>query len=48
MKNIKIIKIVSACLSLAGAAISVVSSMLGDKILDDKIENKVINILNKK
>lgn len=46
MKNIKIIKVVSVCLSIAGAVISLAASALSDKMLDHKIEEKVTKALN--
>ena len=47
MKNIKVVKIISVCLTLAGAAIGLASNFLGDKLLDNKIETKVSEALSK-
>ena len=45
--NIKAIKIISSILTVAGAAISLASSALGDKLLDNKIESKIAEALTK-
>lgn len=46
--SIKVVKIISACLSLAGVAISLASNALGEKLLDNKIETKISEALTKK
>ena len=46
--KMKGIKIISACLTLAGVAINLASNALGDKMLDNKIETKVSEALTKK
>ena len=45
--GIKTIKIVSTCLTLVGVVINLATSALGDKLLDNKIESKVLEALNK-
>ena len=46
--KIKVVKIISACLTVAGVAINLASSALSDKLLDNKIETKVSEALTKK
>ena len=46
--NIKVVKIVSMGLAVAGAVINVVANALGDRLLDDKIETKIAEALTKK
>ena len=46
--SIKAVKIISTCLSLAGVVINLATSALGDKLLDNKIETKVSEVLTKK
>ena len=46
--SIKVVKIVSMCLAVAGAGINLVASALGDKLLDNKIETKIAEALTKK
>lgn len=46
--SIKSIKIISACLSLAGIVINLTTNALGDKMLDNKIESKISDALSKK
>lgn len=48
MKNIKVVKIISACLTVAGVAINLATNALGDKMLDNKIETKISEALTKK
>lgn len=45
--NIKVIKIISTCLTIAGSVISVATGLLSDKILDDKIQTKISEALTK-
>lgn len=45
--NIKIIKIISSILAVAGVAINLASSVIGDKLLDDKINTKISEALKK-
>lgn len=45
--NIKTIKIISSVLTIVGVGISLVSNVLSDKLLDNKIECKVSEALNK-
>ena len=46
--NIKTVKIVSSILTVAGVAINLATNVLGDKLLDNKIETKVSEALTKK
>lgn len=46
--NIKAVKIISSILTVAGVIINLASSALGDKLLDSKIETKVMEVLNDK
>lgn len=45
--NIKVVKIISTCLTLAGVVINLASSAMGEKLLDNKIETKVSEALTK-
>lgn len=45
--NIKTIKIISSILTIAGVGISLISNVLSDKLLDNKIECKVSEALTK-
>ena len=45
--SIKLIKIISSCLTVAGVVINLATSALGDKLLDNKIETKVSEALSK-
>lgn len=45
--SIKVVKIVSACLAVAGAGISLAANAVSDKLLDDKINTKVTEALSK-
>ena len=45
--SIKVIKIISSVLTVAGLAINLASSALSDKLLDNKIETKVSEALTK-
>ena len=45
--SIKGIKIISSCLALAGVAVSLATNALSDKLLDNKIETKISEALNK-
>ena len=46
--SIKVIKIVSSCLSLVGVIVNLAASALGDKLLDNKIETKIAEALTNK
>ena len=46
--SIKVVKIVSTILTVAGAGIGLVSNALSDKLLDNKIETKIAEALAKK
>ena len=46
--SIKVVKIVSMCLAVAGAGINLVANALGDRLLDNKIETKIAEALAKK
>ena len=46
--NIKAVKIISSVLTLAGVAISLATNVLGEKLLDNKIETKISEALTKK
>lgn len=46
--NIKAVKIISSCLALAGVAIGLVTNVMNDKLLDNKIETKVSEALAKR
>ena len=48
MKNIKVVKIISACLTVAGVVINLATNAIGDRLLDNKIETKVSEALTKK
>ena len=45
--NMKFVKIISSCLTVAGVVISLATNALSDKILNDKIENKISEALTK-
>ena len=45
--NIKAVKIISSILTIAGVAINLTTNALGEKLLDNKIEAKVSEALNK-
>ena len=45
--DIKVVKIVSTCLAVAGAGISLAANVVSDKLLDDKIATKVAEELSK-
>ncbi len=45
--NIKVIKVIGMVASIAGAALSLVSSWSSDKLLDHKIGEKVEELLDK-
>lgn len=46
--NIKVVKIVSMVLAVAGAGINLAANAIGDKLLDDKINTKIAEALSKK
>ena len=46
--NIKAVKIISSVLTLAGVAISLATNVLGEKLLDNKIETKIAEALTNK
>ena len=46
--NIKVVKIISMCLAVAGAGINLAASAMGDKLLDNKIDTKIAEALAKK
>ena len=46
--SIKVVKIISVCLTVVGAAINLASNAFGDKLLDNKIETKISEALTKK
>lgn len=45
--SIKGMKIISTCLTAAGVVISLATNVLGEKLLDNKIETKISEALNK-
>lgn len=45
--DIKVVKIVSTCLAVAGAGVSIAANVVSDKLLDNKIETKVSEALSK-
>lgn len=48
MKNIKVVKIISSVLAVAGVVINLAANALGEKLLDDKIETKIRETLTNK
>lgn len=46
--SIKVVKIVSMILAVAGAGINLAANAIGDKLLDNKIETKIAEALTKK
>lgn len=45
--NIKVVKVVGTCLTLAGVIINLASNSINEKILDNRIETKVQNAISK-
>lgn len=48
MKNVKIIKIISSVLTIAGVVINLASNAIADKLLDNKIETQIREALTNK
>lgn len=46
--NIKVVKIISSCLALAGVVINLAANAVGEKLLDNKIETKIREALTDK
>lgn len=46
--SIKAVKIISACLTVVGVAVNLATTVLSDKLLDNKIETKVSEALSNK
>lgn len=46
--NIKVVKIISSVLALAGVVINLAANAVGEKLLDNKIETKIREALTDK